>query len=147
MTGLPRIVVRANGQPIRLGRQLGQGGEGVVVEVAGQSDLAIKLYHPNKIASQHEKLTAMINAGLSHLSGFVAFPTEIIFSETGQFVGFAMRKVGEHTRPELPSLKPSRRQTCRRYMTSQYTWLQRSRRRSGEKELQIGPLRSNGSDS
>jgi DNA-binding helix-hairpin-helix protein with protein kinase domain len=110
MTGLPKTVLRANGQAIRLGRQLGQGGEGVVLEVAGQSDLAIKLYHPTKIAGRHEKITAMINAGLARSTGFVAFPTEIIFSESGKFAGFAMRKVGGH-KPIHDLLSPASRKT------------------------------------
>jgi DNA-binding helix-hairpin-helix protein with protein kinase domain len=123
MTGMPSTVLRANGQPIRLGKQLGQGGEGIVLEVDGQSDIAVKLYHPNKIGDRQEKITAMIRAGLARSSGFVAFPTEIVFSQAGQFVGFAMRKVGGH-KPIHQLLSPASRKN--EFVKANFRFLVRS---------------------
>src|SRR5713101_2752521 len=70
----------------------------------------VQISGAGSIDGRREKITAMINAGLAHSSGFVAFPTEIVFSETGKFVGFAMRKVGGH-KPIHQLLSPASRKT------------------------------------
>jgi DNA-binding helix-hairpin-helix protein with protein kinase domain len=51
----------SNNQPIQLGRELGRGGEGSVHEVAGQSVLVAKLYHPqHRTPAREAKLRAML---------------------------------------------------------------------------------------
>jgi len=41
----PPIVVDAEGRVLRLGRKLGQGGEGAVFELEGEPALAAKIHH------------------------------------------------------------------------------------------------------
>ncbi len=108
MNRMPAAVVSTNGTPIRLGKQLGKGGEGIVLEAEGRNDIAIKLYHPNKIGDRHEKLRAMIAARLADTSRLVAYPLDIVFSPSGQFAGFAMRKIGGH-KPIHELLSPASR--------------------------------------
>ena len=103
------IAVRTSlGRTLRLGKQIGRGGEGVVYEVANQPDLAAKLYLSGKAAHRREKVAAMVAAGWHESVAVVAFPHEVLFAPTGEFIGFAMRKVGGH-KPVHQLYSPSSR--------------------------------------
>ncbi len=41
----PSIVVDAEGRVLRLGRKLGQGGEGAVFDLEGEPAIAAKIHH------------------------------------------------------------------------------------------------------
>jgi DNA-binding helix-hairpin-helix protein with protein kinase domain len=84
------------GRTLRLGKQIGSGGEGIVYEVANEPDLAAKLYLSGIAAHRQEKVTAMVAAGWHQSVAVVAFPYEVLFAPTGEFIGFAMRRVGGH---------------------------------------------------
>jgi hypothetical protein len=51
---------------------------------------------PNKAQSRREKVSAMASAQWYKTNPFVAFPIDALFSPSGAFVGFAMKKVGGH---------------------------------------------------
>lgn len=82
------------GQPIRLGKQLGQGGEGTVFSVEGNSSLAAKIYKPTLAASRFGKIKAMVAGGWHKSVVEVAFPIDTLFDSGGAFAGFTMRLVG-----------------------------------------------------
>ncbi|AWM86098.1 peptidoglycan-binding protein [Microvirga sp. 17 mud 1-3] len=82
------------GRTIRISSVLGRGGEGIVYSVDGDPDKAAKIYLPGLADERKEKILAMVAAGWHKSAGFVAFPTDALFSASGSFVGFTMRKVG-----------------------------------------------------
>jgi DNA-binding helix-hairpin-helix protein with protein kinase domain len=94
MSAFPVVVQNSLGRTFHLTRQIGKGGEGAVYETREQSDIALKLYWPNKAQSRRDKIAAMASAQWYKTNSFVAFPIDVLFSPTGAFVGFAMRKVG-----------------------------------------------------
>jgi DNA-binding helix-hairpin-helix protein with protein kinase domain len=95
MSPFPTAVQTSSGQIFHLARQIGRGGEGAVYEAAEAADVALKLYWPDKVRDRREKLTTMASAQWYRATPFVAFPIDVLFSN-GAFVGFVMRKIGEH---------------------------------------------------
>ena len=80
-------------------KKLGEGGEGAVFDVAGQSGLVAKIYHPHRLnASLAAKVTAMTRnppedatrASLNHVS--IAWPIDVLYSGK-QFAGYTMPKI------------------------------------------------------
>jgi DNA-binding helix-hairpin-helix protein with protein kinase domain len=49
-----------SGQQIVLGSELGEGGEGKVYHVRGNSNLAAKIYHRDKVAKRQAKVEAIV---------------------------------------------------------------------------------------
>src|SRR5258708_27680838 len=96
MKPLPAVIKDSNGGQIRLGRQIGKGGEGAVFETQNHSEVAVKLYWPNKAASRRDKIAAMVASAWSKSSSFVAYPIDALYTPAGVFAGFAMRRVDGH---------------------------------------------------
>ncbi len=96
MNPLPAVIKDSNGGQIRLGRQIGKGGEGAVFETQNHSEVAVKLYWPNKAASRRDKIAAMVASAWSKSSSFVAYPIDALYTPAGVFAGFAMRRVDGH---------------------------------------------------
>lgn len=80
-------------------KKLGEGGEGAVFDVAGQSGLVAKIYHPHRLnQSLAAKVIAMTRnppedatrASLNHVS--IAWPIDVLYSGK-QFVGYTMPKI------------------------------------------------------
>jgi DNA-binding helix-hairpin-helix protein with protein kinase domain len=87
-----------SGQQVVLGSELGKGGEGKVYHVRGSSNLAAKIYGPDKAAKRQAKVEAIV-AEQWHKSVIgVAFPIEALYATANQFVGFTM--------PLVPGCKP-----------------------------------------
>jgi DNA-binding helix-hairpin-helix protein with protein kinase domain len=95
VSSLPAQVQNSLGRAIRLGKQLGKGGEGAVYEAVNQNDIALKIYWPTKAADRREKIAAMISAGWFKSSSFVTFPVDVLYAGNA-FVGFIMKKVSGH---------------------------------------------------
>ncbi len=77
----------ANGKKLILGPLLGKGGEGDVYNLSGSSDLAVKIYKEGKALERHEKVVAMVAAGLSSTSTYVAYPLEVVTRQNGKSPG------------------------------------------------------------
>lgn len=92
----PAAVFDARGRRLGVGPRIGGGGEGEVYEVHGRPDRAVKLYHDKYRAPRRAKIAAMIARRLCDRSDLVAFPTEAVSSDRGEFLGFAMRRVVGH---------------------------------------------------
>jgi DNA-binding helix-hairpin-helix protein with protein kinase domain len=82
------------GGPVRLGRELGRGGEGAVFEIADHSDFVAKIYHLTPDRNKADKLVAMANGCTDRLRSISAWPIDTIHDATGGAVrGFVMRRV------------------------------------------------------
>jgi DNA-binding helix-hairpin-helix protein with protein kinase domain len=80
-----------------LGRKLGQGGEGAVLEVSSQSDLVAKIYHNAASPEKTAKLTAMVRLKTERLLKLSAWPINTLHEQPGGAVkGFVMPKVVDH---------------------------------------------------
>ena len=90
----------SSGQTLKLGKELGAGGEGAVSTIVGSRDMVAKLYHPHRLNRALEvKLRTMVanpphdatrNSKLNHVS--IAWPTDIVLNN-GAFVGYIMPKI------------------------------------------------------
>ena len=77
--------------------QLGSGGEGTVYSISGNPNSVLKIYHPEKLTSElRRKVELMLsirsrfdNSALSSL----AWPTDIVNDDKGNFAGLVMPKV------------------------------------------------------
>ena len=92
MNALPAVLKNSRGGQIRLGRQLGKGGEGAVFEAQDLREVAVKLYWPAKAVDRRDKVGAMVTAAWSKTSSFVAYPIEALYTVAGAFAGFTMRR-------------------------------------------------------
>lgn len=86
------ILVDVNGRALALGTELGRGGEGVVYEVNGQPDLAVKLYAKPLSSDQVAKLRAMVASKNDRLLKLTAWPIEVA-ALSKRSAGFVMPKV------------------------------------------------------
>lgn len=93
MSAFPSSVRTSHGGTLHISKQIGQGGEGAIYETQEQNDIALKLYWPAKAESRRDKIAAMASAQWYKASPFVAFPIDILFSPSGAFVDFVMRKI------------------------------------------------------
>lgn len=87
----------SEGKLISLGRKLGQGGEGAVLEVSSQSDLVAKIYHNAASPEKTAKLTAMVRLKTERLLKLSAWPINTLHEQPGGAAkGFLMPKVVDH---------------------------------------------------
>lgn len=87
----------SEGKLISLGRKLGQGGEGAVLEVTSQNDLVAKIYHNAATPEKAAKLTAMVRLKTERLLNLSAWPISTIHEKPGGAIkGFVMPKVVDH---------------------------------------------------
>lgn len=92
---MSRSLFDAKGQVIRLGRELGRGGEGAVFDIEGKPGLVAKVYHTALNTARQAKLTHMVRAVDPALLSYAAWPQETIHSRSnGPVTGFLMAKVG-----------------------------------------------------
>ena len=72
-----------------------KGAEGEIFDIAGQSGLVAKIYHPGKATSDKEhKLAKMLNDPPDkNVLAQIAWPQDVLYDSRGQFVGFVMRKM------------------------------------------------------
>jgi DNA-binding helix-hairpin-helix protein with protein kinase domain len=89
----PRVFDGAN-REVKLGRQLGAGGEGAVFEVVGQSSQVAKLYHQPPPAERADKLRYMASHVSGELTKISAWPITTLHDRVGAPVrGFVMPRI------------------------------------------------------
>lgn len=67
-------------RPIRLGAEIGRGGEGAVFEVEGQPSQVAKVYHKRPLHDSHvAKLQAMASSWTTGLETISAWPRSVLF--------------------------------------------------------------------
>lgn len=87
-----RFSLGRGGQPVRLGREIGRGGEGSVHSIEGQQSVA-KLYLRSPTSRQVSKLQSMVGLARADLLRVAAWPENLIVDESGAVRGFVMRSV------------------------------------------------------
>ena len=86
----------ARGHVIRLGPELGRGGEGVVYELADHAASVTKIYSKPISVSDLEKLDALVTMASPELLALCAWPTAVLYESTGKKpVGFVMPRVAQ----------------------------------------------------
>src|SRR5260370_6920799 len=70
----PLPLVDSSGRPLRLGAELGRGGEGSVFALADRADLVAKLYHHRPNEEKSAKIVAMAKLGSDRLLKLPASP-------------------------------------------------------------------------
>jgi DNA-binding helix-hairpin-helix protein with protein kinase domain len=87
-------LVDGSGSPIRLGSELGKGGEGVVFDVVDHRDIVAKLYHSTPDREKANKLLAMTRGCNDRLRAIAAWPVGTVHDEVGGAIrGFLMPRV------------------------------------------------------
>ncbi len=92
----PSIVVDAEGRVLRLGRKLGQGGEGAVFEIEGEPAIAAKIHHQPLTPLRAEKIRVMAGMRTPLLDELAAWPTSLLSLPSGVPIGLTMPKVSDH---------------------------------------------------
>lgn len=78
---------------IRLGQELGRGGEGVVFAIEGQRDQVAKVYLAAVERRRTQKLNAMVEFGNSALWQIAAWPIDLLIDSKEIVRGFVMPRV------------------------------------------------------
>jgi DNA-binding helix-hairpin-helix protein with protein kinase domain len=78
---------------IRLGQELGRGGEGAVFAVEGQKDRVAKLYSSLPDQRKIQKLLVMAEAASPSLLKIAAWPIDLLSDNNGAVRGFIMPRV------------------------------------------------------
>ncbi len=87
-------LVDDQGVPVRLGDELGRGGEGSVFHVPDRPDLVAKVYHGALDAKKAEKLSTMVRLRSDRLLALAAWPVDTLHHQSnGAVAGVLMRKV------------------------------------------------------
>src|SRR5581483_3902055 len=82
------------GQTVRLGKELGRGGEGAVFEVPDNPELVAKIYHKPVEAARADKLRKMVSIATNELTRYAAWPSNLLLdSSHGSLIGLVMRRV------------------------------------------------------
>jgi DNA-binding helix-hairpin-helix protein with protein kinase domain len=88
-----------SGTAIRLGKEIGRGGEATVFEVQGIGGVVAKIYQraPQKSLSKKLRDMVAIGRGSSELGRLAAWPTDLLVESASQDLkGFLMRRVDGH---------------------------------------------------
>lgn len=92
------VVVDSQGNPLRLGTKLGEGGEGSVFEVTSRNDVVAKIYHQAPDISKQNKIREMVQCGNAKLLNFATWPMQVLTEQkSGKVAGFLMPKVAGMT--------------------------------------------------
>lgn len=78
---------------IRLGQEIGRGGEGVVFAIEGRSDSVAKIYSTKPDQRRIQKLSAMADAAGPALLRIAAWPTDLLADSNGEVRGFVMPRI------------------------------------------------------
>jgi DNA-binding helix-hairpin-helix protein with protein kinase domain len=94
MSTRPPKVVDSTGNRVRLGKALGQGGEGAVYEVATNPKLVAKIYHKPLPAERADKIRVMGALRTGTLDALTAWPIDVVREfASGAPVGLLVPKV------------------------------------------------------
>ena len=94
------LVYAANGEPRKLGRLLGEGGQGAVYRVHGAENICIKIFKRETLQNNRLSLQSRISAQIDLAGIFadtkVSWPRIHVFDSQKLWVGYAMRKADGH---------------------------------------------------
>lgn len=93
-----------SGPSIRLGKQLGAGGEGQVYELVGDGRIA-KIYHADQLsANRIAKLQLMASRDVSRRG--ICWPERLVYASNGAAVGYVMQRAHGHPLQKSLFVKP-----------------------------------------
>jgi DNA-binding helix-hairpin-helix protein with protein kinase domain len=78
------------GRPLRLGTKLGEGGEGAVYRLTGQSSQAIKVYTAPLSVERIQKIRILAQLNRPDIGRFTAWPTGLVMDERGRARGLLL---------------------------------------------------------
>lgn len=82
--------VDEQGRPLRLGDKLGEGGEGAVYRLAGQSSQAIKIYASPLTAERAQKVRILAQFRQTDVQRFTAWPSGLVLDDKGRAHGLLL---------------------------------------------------------
>ncbi|MGB6164111.1 MAG: hypothetical protein WCF33_24695 [Pseudonocardiaceae bacterium] len=88
-------LVDERGRPLRLGHKLGEGGEGAVYRLAGDSSQAIKVYASPLTVERAQKIKILTQFSQTDINRFTAWPSGLVLDEKGRARGLLLPVV-EH---------------------------------------------------
>jgi DNA-binding helix-hairpin-helix protein with protein kinase domain len=88
-----QFTLRRTQASIRLGQELGRGGEGAVFSLEGQSDRAAKIYSVLPDHKKRQKVIAMIETASQPLLKIAAWPIDALTDGNGALRGFVMPRI------------------------------------------------------
>lgn len=86
------VVKTKDGKMMKLGKQLGSGGEGAVYSCTEYPDYVVKIYHKGQLNKLRLKKIFMMEKKQIRYEG-LCWPERVIFSEKGEPVGYMMKKI------------------------------------------------------
>lgn len=92
MSPAPALTLADSGEAVRLGPELGRGGEGAilpVLQIGGRPDLVAKVYHRPPEPRKADKLRAMTGMAADDLLAIAAWPVDLLL-RGGAVHGFVM---------------------------------------------------------
>src|SRR5258708_29563647 len=82
------------GKRVKLGAELGRGGEATVYSLEGQPELVAKIYHQPPGTEKIEKLSQMVKLQSERLLALSAWPLGTLFTAGNKFLaGFLIKNV------------------------------------------------------
>lgn len=94
VSALSRLVDE-QGRLLRLGHKLGEGGEGAVYQLAGDSSQAIKVYASPLTVERAQKIKILTQFSQTDINRFTAWPSGLVLDEKGRARGLLLPVV-EH---------------------------------------------------
>jgi DNA-binding helix-hairpin-helix protein with protein kinase domain len=90
---MKQLVLARARTSIRLGQELGRGGEGAVFAVEGQGDRVAKIYSATPDSRKIQKLTAMSESATPALLRIASWPLDLLTDGKGSIRGFIMPRL------------------------------------------------------
>lgn len=88
------VLHTSTGSTVRLGAEIGRGGEGAVYEIVGSTDLVAKIYLAPVDSAKAAKLQTMVSRGTEALTKLAAWPSDLVLaSPKGRIAGLIMRRI------------------------------------------------------
>lgn len=76
-----------------VGKKLGEGGEGTIYSVSGDSSKVLKIYKANvNTDDKYKKMSAMIKLAPNGVK-YTTWPIDLLFNNERKFVGFVMKRI------------------------------------------------------
>lgn len=83
----------ADGSPIRIGQELGRGGEGVVYELENRPGEVAKIYLAPVDSQKADKLQVMVSQCTVELTKLAAWPSGLVLDQRRHVAGLIMKKI------------------------------------------------------
>lgn len=109
----PLALTTGSGLPIKMGEQLGRGGEGSVFATS-QTGLCAKIYHAPLSQERADKIRLMASQTVSALTSVASWPVDLITDAKGRPVGLMMPRVDDKKDVHKLYSPKSRRQEFQR---------------------------------